>query len=292
MKILITGSGGQLGREFVKQAEGLGFEPLAMNHADLDITRLDQTRKTIADLTPDMVVNASAYTNVDGAETHTEAAYAVNREGPAHLAAACSAFAIPLIHISTDFVFDGQKKTPYLESDPVSPLSIYGKSKAEGEAAVRTALQQHLIIRTSWLYSEHGHNFVKTMLNLGRERDRLSVVADQYGCPTGAADLAGAILAMAKKIITGDKIRWGTYHYCGEGTTTWHKFSETIFKLAASYENLKIRQVKPITTDQYPLPARRPPYSSLDCSLILDQFGVQAMPWEQSLATVIGKMYS
>jgi len=197
-----------------------------------------------------------------------------------------------LIHISTDFVFDGRKKNPYLESDRVSPLSIYGKSKAEGEAAVRTALRQHLIVRTSWLYSEHGHNFVKTMLNLGRERDQLSVVADQYGCPTGAADLAGAILTMAKKIIAGDKIRWGTYHYSGEGTTTWHGFAEAIFKLAASREKLKIRQVKSITTDQYPLPARRPLYSSLDCGLILDQFGVQTMPWEQSLATVIGKIYS
>lgn len=292
MKIMITGSGGQLGSEIIKQARGPQVETLAMNHGDLDITRPDQTRSTIAELAPDMVINASAYTNVDGAETHTEAAYAVNRDGPANLAAACSALAIPLIHISTDFVFDGRKKTPYLESDPVSPLSIYGKSKAEGEAAVRTALQQHLIVRTSWLYSEHGHNFVKTMLNLGREREQLSVVADQYGCPTGAADLAGAILTMAKKIIAGDKIRWGTYHYSGKGTTTWHGFAEAIFKLAASREKLKIRQVKPITTDQYPLPARRPLYSSLDCGLILDQFGVQTMPWEQSLVTVIGKIYS
>ncbi len=292
MKIMITGSGGQLGSEIIKQARGPQVETLAMNHGDLDITRPDQTRRTIAELAPDMVINASAYTNVDGAETHTEAAYAVNRDGPANLAAACSALAIPLIHISTDFVFDGRKKTPYLESDPVSPLSIYGKSKAEGEAAVRTALQQHLIVRTSWLYSEHGHNFVKTMLNLGREREQLSVVADQYGCPTGAADLAGAILTMAKKIIAGDKIRWGTYHYSGKGTTTWHGFAEAIFKLAASREKLKIRQVKPITTDQYPLPARRPLYSSLDCGLILDQFGVQTMPWEQSLVTVIGKIYS
>jgi len=292
MKIMITGSGGQLGKEIVMQIESLEFEPVAMDLPDLDITHPDQIRKVIAELTPCMVINASAYTNVDGAETHTEAAYAVNRDGPAHLAAACSAFAIPLIHISTDFVFDGRKKNPYLESDRVSPLSIYGKSKAEGEAAVRTALRQHLIVRTSWLYSEHGHNFVKTMLNLGRERDQLSVVADQYGCPTGAADLAGAILTMAKKIIAGDKIRWGTYHYSGEGTTTWHGFAEAIFKLAASREKLKIRQVKSITTDQYPLPARRPLYSSLDCGLILDQFGVQTMPWEQSLATVIGKIYS
>ncbi|RLC30935.1 MAG: dTDP-4-dehydrorhamnose reductase [Deltaproteobacteria bacterium] len=292
MKILITGSGGQLGRELVMQARDKVLEPLAMNHADLDITRLDRTRKVIAGLTPCLVINASAYTDVDGAETHMEAAYAVNRDGPAHLASVCSAFSIPLIHISTDFVFDGKKKTPYLESDPVSPLSVYGKSKAEGETAVRTTWRRHLIVRTSWMYSGHGHNFVKTMLNLGREKDRLSVVADQYGCPTNAADLARAILVMAQKIIAGGEISWGTYHYCGQGTTTWHGFAEAIFSLAASYENLKIRQVKPITSDQYPSPARRPLRSSLDCSRILDRFAVRTIPWRQSLAGVIGKIYS
>ncbi len=292
MRILITGCRGQLGRELVMQAGGLGLEPLAMNHADLDITRSDQTQKIISDLTPGMVVNASAYTNVDEAETHTEDAYAVNRDGPAHLASACSVLAIPLIHISTDFVFDGQKKTPYLESDLISPLSIYGKSKAEGEMAVRAGLQQHLILRTSWLFSEHGRNFVKTMLGLGREKNQVSVVADQYGCPTSAADLGRAILTMVQKIITRDKICWGTYHYCGQGTTSWHGFAETIFNLAAPYENLKIRQVKPITTDQFPLPARRPLRSSLDCSRIRDQFGVETIPWQQSLARVIGKIYS
>ena len=141
-----------------------------MGHGDLDITRLDQTRNVIADVAPDMVINASAYTNVDGAESHMADAFAVNRDGPAHLASACSTGAIPLIHVSTDFVFDGRKKTPYVESDPPSPLSIYGKSKAEGETAVRAGLKQHLIVRTSWLYSAQGHNFVKTMLALaGKE---------------------------------------------------------------------------------------------------------------------------
>lgn len=292
MKILITGCQGQLGSELVMQARGQELELFAMNHTDLDITRLDQTRKVIADLSPCLVINTSAYTNVDGAETHMEAAYAANRDGPAHLASACSAFAIPLIHISTDFVFDGRKKTPYVESDAISPLSIYGKSKAEGETAVRTALEQHLIVRTSWLYSDHGRNFVKTMLNLGRERDRLNVVADQYGCPTSATDLARAILAMAQKIIAGDEICWGTYHYCGQGTTTWCGFAETIFKLAAAYENMKIRQVIPITSDQFPSPARRPLHSILDCSRILEQFAIQTIPWQQSLARVIEKIYS
>ncbi len=292
MKILITGAKGMLGRELVRQTRDLGLEPLAMGHGDLDITRLDQTRNVIADVAPGMVINASGYTNVDGAETHTEAAYAVNRDGPAHLASACSASAIPLIHISTDFVFDGKKKTPYLELDPMLPLSIYGKSKAGGETAIRAGWQQHLIVRTSWLYSEHGRNFVKIMLGLGRERDQLSVVADQYGCPTGAGDLARAILTMARKIIAEDEICWGTYHYCGQGTTTWHGFAEAIFKLAASYENLKIRQVKPITTDQFPSSAQRPLYSSLDCSRILEQFAIQTIPWQQSLAKVIRKIYS
>jgi dTDP-4-dehydrorhamnose reductase len=292
MKILITGSGGQLGKALVIQTRSFGLEPLAMHHKDLDITRPDQIRKIIGDATPALVVNASAYTNVDGAETNRDAAYAGNRDGPAHLASVCSDCAIPLIHISTDFVFDGRKKTPYLESDPLSPLSIYGKSKAEGETAVRTALEQHLIVRTSWLYSAQGHNFVKTMLKLGRERDQLNVVADQYGCPTSAADLAGAILIMAQKMIAGNKICWGTYHYCGQGTTTWHGFAEAIFKSAASCENLKISRVNPITTGQYPLPARRPLQSSLDCNRIRDQFGVETIPWQQSLSRVIGEIYS
>ncbi len=292
MKMMIIGAGGQLGRALVIQARSFGLVPLAMHHRDLDITRSDQIRKIIGETAPALVVNASAYTDVDGAETHREAAYAVNRDGPAHLASVCSAFAIPLIHISTDFVFDGRKKTPYLESDPIAPLSVYGKSKAEGEAAVRTGLKQHLIVRTAWLYSAQGHNFVKTMLTLGRERDRLSVVADQTGSPTCAVDLARAVATMACKIIAGDDSRWGTYHYCGRGTTTWHGFAEAIFKMAAPYEQLKIRQVTPITSDRYPSVARRPLQSGLDCSRIRDRFGVETIPWQQSLAGAIGKIYS
>ena len=292
MKILITGAGGQLGRALVSEARSVGLAPLAMNRKDLDITRPDQILKIIGDAAPALVVNASGYTNVDGAETHRDAAYAVNCDGPAHLASVCSAFAIPLIHISTDFVFAGRKKTPYLESDPMAPLSVHGKSKAEGERAIRAHLLQHLIVRTAWLYSAQGHNFVKTMLKLGRERDRLSVVADQTGSPTCAVDLARAIATMACKIIAGDDSRWGTYHYCGRGTTTWHGFAEAIFKLAAPYEQLKIRQVTPITSDQYPSMARRPLQSGLDCSRILDQFGVETIPWRQSLARAIGKIYS
>ena len=201
MKMMITGAGGQLGRALVSEARSVGLAPLAMNRKDLDITRPDQILKIIGDAAPALVVNASGYTNVDGAETHRDAAYAVNCDGPAHLASVCSAVAIPLIHVSTDFVFDGRKKTPYLESDPMAPLSVYGKSKAEGERAIRAHLLQHLIVRTSWLYSAQGHNFVKTMLKLGRERDRLSVVADQTGSPTCAVDLARAIATMACKII-------------------------------------------------------------------------------------------
>ena len=194
---------------------------------------------------------------------------------------------IPLFHISTDYVFDGLKKGPYLESDPVSPVSVYGKSKAAGEVEVRNRLRNHIIFRTSWLYGVHGQNFVKTMLHLGREQTVLRVVADQYGCPTYAADLAEAILAIAVKYREGQQIAWGTYHYCGSGVTNWHGFAEKIFKLARQHDSLNVRTVEPITTAEYPTPAKRPVNSVLDCSLIAKRFDITTRPWPERLARML-----
>jgi dTDP-4-dehydrorhamnose reductase len=290
MKILVTGSKGQLGHELLIQGNDFGYEILPANLPDLDITDKTQVKHRLEKFQPSLVVNAAAYTNVDKAETEQNLAFAVNRDGPANLAEACAKFEIPLIHISTDFIFDGKKSSPYIESDPVSPLSIYGKSKQEGENEVRSRLKKHVILRTAWLYGVHGQNFVKTMLRLGREKQVISVVADQFGSPTSAADLAAAILNIISRIKYNPDITWGTYHYCGQGITTWHGFTEEILSLARQYISIKTKDVKPISTAEYPTKATRPCFSALDCGLIKKNFGINIKPWQDSLKTAIRRL--
>jgi dTDP-4-dehydrorhamnose reductase len=291
MKLLIIGHKGQLGFELVKQAPKAGFEYDAVDLPEIDITNKAQINELIEKSKPSLVVNAAAYTAVDKAETEAELAFKVNRDGAGNIAKACAeANNIPLIHISTDYVFDGQKASPYFENDPVCPIGIYGKSKEEGERAVRAALGKHIIIRTAWLYGVHGHNFVKTMLKLGQEREVLRVVADQRGCPTSAADLAEAILSVAMQSLLVASPNWGTYHYCGQGITTWHEFTEKILELAKLYTEIKTRKVEAITTAEYPTPAKRPMYSALDCSKIAKNFNIIPKPWQKSLKTVIDEI--
>ena len=232
MRILVTGANGQLGWELSRRGGQAGLDIVSLNSAALDITDQTSIRRTIERHNLNLVINAAAYTGVDQAESEPELAFAVNRDGPAYLASACTEAGIPLVQMSTDYVFDGEKEGSYQETDPVSPLSIYGKSKAAGEMEVRQRLDQHVILRTAWLYGAHGHSFVKTMLQLGQERDSIQVVADQYGCPTYAADLADAILRIVVKAREDGQITWGTYHYCGKGMTTWHGFAQAIFDLA------------------------------------------------------------
>ena len=291
MKILVTGSKGQLGHELLIQGNNSGYEILPADLPELDITDKTQVKHRLERFQPSLVVNAAAYTNVDKAETEQDLAFAVNRDGPANLAEACAKFEIPLIHISTDFIFDGKKSSPYIESDPVSPLSIYGKSKQEGENEVRSRLKKHIILRTAWLYGVHGQNFVKTMLRLGREKEVISVVSDQFGSPTSAADLTAVVLQIISRIkkYNGD-INWGTYHYCGLGITTWHGFAEEILSLARQYISIKTKDVKPISTAEYPTKATRPPFSALDCGLIKKNFGISLKPWQDSLKTVIRQL--
>lgn len=203
---------------------------------------------------------------MDRAETERDAAWAANCDGAAHIAASCRDMGIPLIHISTDYVFDGTKGGPYREDDPVNPLSVYGASKEAGERAVRDALREHVILRTAWVYSAHGHNFVKTMLRLAAECPALRVVADQTGAPTAAADLAAAIAHIATQIGAGNTA-WGTYHFTGAGAVTWHGFAEAIFARAERWRGPKPR-VEAIATAEYPTPARRPANSVLDCARI------------------------
>jgi dTDP-4-dehydrorhamnose reductase len=290
--IIIVGSNGQLGWELVRQSRLKGLEAQALDCPGIDIGDPLSIRSCLTPMRVKIIVNAAAYTAVDKAEAEPDAAFAVNREGARNLAVFCKERRVPLIHISTDYVFDGTKDGAYLETDLVAPLGIYGRSKETGEAEVRRLLESHVIIRTAWLYGVHGQNFVKTMLKLGRDRETLRVVADQWGCPTYAADLAGAALKVAGLYLAGSTIAWGTYHYCGAGMASWHGFGSAIVELARKYESLKVREVIPITTAEYPTPARRPENSVLDCSKIERNFAVRRRPWKESLSEMIDRLYT
>jgi dTDP-4-dehydrorhamnose reductase len=292
MKILVTGANGQVGWELSRRGGQQGLDIFALNRAALDITDQTSIRREIERHKINLLINAAAYNGVDQAEREPELAFAVNRDGPAYLASACREAGIPLVHLSTDYVFDGKKKGSYKETDPVSPLNIYGKSKAAGEMEVREGVDQHVILRTAWLYGVHGHSFVKTMLQLGQERDLIQVVADQYGCPTYAADLAEAILRIVVKARGDGQIAWGTYHYCGKGMTTWHGFAQAIFDLAGRHASFRIKKIKPITTAEYPTSAKRPGNSVLDCSLIEKTYNIHPKPWRESLAQMINMLFS
>ena len=287
--ILVTGATGQLGSELQRRAARFNVMAEGLPSAQLDITDAQAVREAVLRSGAGVVVNAAAYTAVDKAESESARAYAVNRDGTSHLAAACAEANIPFIHVSTDYVFDGTKVTPYTEDDRVHPVSVYGASKEAGEQALRNAWPRHIILRTAWVYSVFGNNFVKTMLRLARERDSLRVVADQRGCPTAAGDLAEAILHIAQRIKAGDELAWGTYHYCGAGSTTWHGFAEAIVQLAAPALGRSV-PVIPITTADYPTSAKRPANSVLDCSKIRTLLGIEPRPWRESLKEVIAEL--
>ena len=277
--ILLFGANGQLGQEMVRASSARKMSLVALSHAEADIADANAVREAIARHKPALVVNAAAYTKVDLAETDVEAARRGNDIGPALLGEACAAAGIPLVHVSTDYVFDGTKPTAYVETDAVSPASSYGRSKEAGERALRAATPRHVILRTSWVYSEFGHNFLKTILRLAATRDELRIVADQRGCPTSTLDLAEAVLSIAPRLIAGEDV-WGTYHFAGSGVTTWHGFASRIVAAQAPFTG-RTPRVTPITTAEYPLPARRPANSELDCSLFARIFGIRARPWTE-----------
>ena len=289
--IAIIGSNGQLGWELVRQGKARELKILALDYPEIDIGDPASINSQIGSKKIDLIINAAAYTAVDRAESEVQAAFAVNRDGPANLAGRCYDGGIPLIHVSTDYVFDGTKKGAYIERDPVAPLGVYGESKAAGETEVRRHLPRHIIVRTAWLCGLHGHNFVKTILSMGREKDTLRVVADQCGCPTFAADLAEAILGLVRQIEKKESVKWGTYHYCGVGKTTWHGFAKAILEIAGQYEKFAVKEVVPISTAEYPTPVKRPANSVLDCSKIERYFGIRPRPWRESLDRMIQQLY-
>ena len=291
MKILITGGRGQLGRELFKECQTKGFEVLAPSHHQMDITDNKAVKNFIDLHQPFCVINAAAYTQVDKAENEKSLAFAINKTGCTNLAQICAKNEIPLFQVLTDYVFDGQKNTPYHESDPISPLGVYGCSKAAGETEVRSNLKEHIILRTSWLYGVHGQNFVKTMLKLTETKEKIRVVSDQYGSPTSAGDLSKTILAMVDKWRQQSAMAWGTYHYCGQGFVSWYEFAETIIELARWYGKVKTNRVESITTADYSTKAKRPAFSALDCNLIKKKFGIYPKPWRESLKSTIQRLF-
>ena len=287
VKLMVTGANGQVGMSLQQRAEHLGWQVLAVDRNELDITDRAAVLRVLAQFQPDVIINAAAHTAVDKAETEFEASYAINRYGPEYLAEATSACDAVLLHISTDYVFAGDKEGIYLETDPVAPQGVYGASKLAGELAVAEHCTKHLILRTAWVFGEHGNNFVKTMLRVGSMRDSLNVVADQLGGPTYAGDIADALLAMAAQALMPEFSAWGIYHFSGVPHVSWHGFAKAIFSKAAELTLLdKVPTVNAISTSDYPTPAKRPANSRLDCHKIQQVFGIEPSDWQHELVNL------
>ncbi|KIZ37776.1 dTDP-4-dehydrorhamnose reductase [Stutzerimonas stutzeri] len=281
MKILITGSKGQLARELQLELAGVG-NPLALGHNAMDLADPEQIRQQVRLLRPDLIINAAAYTAVDPAESHREQAYAVNARGPGVLAEEAARLGIPLIHYSTDYVFDGSKPEPYAERDTPRPLNVYGASKLAGEQAIQAVDGDYLILRTSWVYSPHGKNFLLTMQRLLQERDALSVVSDEIGAPTSATRIARATAEMVRKRQAGEGGPGGLYHLTATGETSWYGFACSIAEHLRQQGRLKAR-IDPIPSRDYPTAAARPLNSRLNCARLQQDWDIRLGDWEAAL---------
>lgn len=282
MVVLVTGAGGQLGQSIQFIAGNYpNIEFVFCSSTDLDITNLENCDQFFAESKPDFCINAAAYTAVDKAETEIEKAHLINVNGAQNLAEVCEKLGTTLLHISTDFVFDGQKQLPYLETDKTNPTSVYGQTKLDGEKAIQEVLDNYFIIRTSWVYSQFGNNFMKTMLRLGRERTSLSIVNDQIGTPTNAVDLAEVLIKIISSNFQLPTSNYGIYNFSNEGNCSWFDFAKKILEI----NQINI-DLQPIPTTSYPTPAERPKYSVLDKSKIKTTFGIEIKSWEESLNTI------
>ncbi|PKV65403.1 dTDP-4-dehydrorhamnose reductase [Polaribacter sp. Hel1_33_96] len=285
MNILITGSNGQLGNEIKDRASQFGnWNFIYKDLPELDITDYNKLEKLTSELSIDTIINCAAYTAVDLAESNQEIAYKVNVEGAKNLAKLAKKFRLKLVHVSTDFVFDGKHHLPYKETDMSNPLSVYGRTKLEGERLVLEEYPNSIILRTAWLYSSYGANFVKTMQRLGSEREELQVIFDQVGTPTWAGDLANTILKIISQLEYGNANK-GLYHYSNEGVASWYDFAVEIMNL--SNVNCK---VLPIETEEYPTPAPRPSYSVLNKAKIKTDFNIEIPHWKISLKECINQL--
>ncbi len=281
-KILVFGASGQLGHCIKKVAAEQGLTDIYFPGEDeADILNEEGLEKLFAKYEPQFCINCAAYTAVDRAEEDITTARKVNKDGAANIARLCKTYNAALVHVSTDFVFEGNTPYPLVETDAANPINVYGLTKLEGEQAIAEILPEHYTLRTSWLYSEYGNNFVKTMLRLGAERDELNIIADQVGTPTYAIDLAGCILA----IIAADNKQYGIYHYSNEGVTSWYDFAAGIFDIS----NTSVK-VLPIRTSQYPTPAVRPTFSVMDKSKVKSTFDIQIPYWRNSLEVCIKRL--
>jgi len=292
MKILLFGANGQVGSECRKKFQQKGWDVISLVRGDVDFSEPSKVYEAVKAYKADVVVNACAYTAVDKAEGEAELAGLINAQSVASIGKGCSELNIPVIHISTDYVFDGEAKTPYTEEDRVSPLGVYGKTKLEGELSLQKQHDKHIILRTSWVFGAQGNNFVKTMLKLAKTRDELSVVGDQFGSPTYAGDIANSIALVIEKINnTAEFSQWGIYHCSNQGETNWFDFSRAIFTEGVKAGVLgREPQVNSITTREYPTATARPAYSVLNCNK-LERLLQRSMPsWKLGLAKVCNEL--
>ena len=285
--ILLVGKNGQVGWELRRTLAPMG-RVLAVDYPEIDLTDAAATRRLVLDNKPDAVINAAAYTAVDKAESETKVAQLINGVAPGVLAEAAKQVGAWMVHYSTDYIFDGTKDTPYVETDAPNPLGAYGRTKLEGDQAIRAAGGNHLIFRLCWVYGARGQNFLLTMQRLAREREKLKVVKDQVGCPTWSRMIAEATtLAMRQALIVREAAAFtGTYHLAASGFTSWHGFASRIIELMPEAER-RCRDVEAITTAEYPTPTKRPAYSVLDCGKLKETFGIQLPDWEESLRLVL-----
>ncbi|MFV0456525.1 MAG: dTDP-4-dehydrorhamnose reductase [Pseudomonas sp.] len=287
-RILVCGAGGQVGHCLLNQAASFGLEAIGLSHEELDITCRTQIGQVLERYQPALIINAAAYTNLDHAEAEIAQAEAVNCHGVANLAEAARMFGIPLFHLSSEYVFSGDGDQPYRETDPTLPASVYGATRLAGEEAIRSRLDCYLILRTSWIYGEHGNNFVKTMLKLGGKSDEISVVSDQVGCPTRSRSIARVLIELAARYCREGTLPWGLYHYCSSSPCSWAAFAEEIFREAARVGLIdKPPRVLPIASESLPRAAARPAWSVFDCRRIEEVFGIRPKPWRDELRHVI-----
>ena len=291
MRILVLGRTGQLAQCLLRVADSSGAEIIALGRPDLDLTDVESIARAVDRVAPQAVINAAAYTAVDKAETEREQAFKVNANGAGAAAEATAEAGIPLIHVSTDYVFDGTKSVPYVEDDPTGPINVYGESKLAGERLARQGNPRHIIVRTAWVVSPFGTNFCKTMLRLAGERDSLRIVGDQDGSPTYAIDLATALYSMARQMggAAKDDPRWGTYHLTNSGTATWAELAGATLAASVPYGGRQV-PVQPIITAEYPTPARRPGNSRLDCNKAEKAFGIALPPWQDAIARCVAEL--
>ena len=287
--ILVVGKSGQLARCLVDSAAANGVGIETVGRSQLDLEDAGSIQRIVRATRPSAIINAAAYTFVEMAEAEPARAFAINRDGAERLAFEARLENIPLIHISTDYVFDGRKTAPYTEDDEPSPLGVYGQSKLEGEIAVLQASLLAMVLRTSWLYSPYGNNFVKTMLRLGQAQEQLRVIDDQYGAPTSAIDLADAILKLLVPTPGNSGARSGIFHLTAQGHTSWHGFAKEIFA-NWSRRGHPVPTLIAITTEEYPTSVRRPHNSRLDCGKMERAFGIKLPPWKDSLPTVLEQL--